>query len=123
MQLHFDTAALTAVDQKIIAALHEHFGGSPAAAAPAKSAPAAAAPKAAAKPAAKAEPEPEPEPEAPAETATSGATMQDAVDAATDMVANGKAGKVKEVLTSLGVKRVSELSEDQIQAFLDAVNA
>jgi hypothetical protein len=121
MQLHFDTAALTAVDQKIIAALHEHFGGSPAAAAPAKSAPAAAAPKAAAKPAAKAEPEPEPE--APAETATSGATMQDAVDAATDMVANGKAGKVKEVLTSLGVKRVSELSEDQIQAFLDAVNA
>lgn len=118
MQLHFDTADLNEIDQKIIAALHAHFGGATAPAPAPAAKPAAAAPKAAKPAATKAA---EPEPEAAAET--SGATMQDAVDAATEMVAGGKAAKVKEVLTELGVKRVSELSEDQIQAFLDAVNA
>lgn len=118
MQLHFDTADLNEIDQKIIAALHAHFGGTTAAPAakPAATTP-AAKPAAAAKPAKVADPEPE------ATASADGPTMQDAVDAATEMVAGGKAAKVKEVLTDLGVKRVSELSEDQIQAFLDAVNA
>jgi hypothetical protein len=56
-------------------------------------------------------------------TSDGGPTLEDAVAAATNLVANGGAAKVKEALASVEAKRVSELSEDKIQAFLDALNA
>lgn len=80
--------------------------------------------------------EPEPEPDAqpappppatptptpvPSETGT-GATMADAVALATKVVNRGATAEVKDVLTSLGVERISELSGDNIQAFVDRVS-
>lgn len=78
---------------------------------PAKKAPAK---KAAAKAAAA---EPEPEPEADGEP-----TLEDAVARATELVGEGRAAEVKGALAQFDVKRVSELSEDQVPAFLEALN-
>jgi hypothetical protein len=62
---------------------------------------------------------PEPDPvveEAPAENG--GATMDDAVKLATELVSAGKANEVKAALTDLGAKRVSELSSGAIDEFI-----
>jgi heme-binding NEAT domain protein len=90
------------------------------------------------------EPEPEPEPEpvkkatatkktAPAKKAEpepeedlvggSAPVMADAVAAATQLVSSGQAAKVKSALAEVGAKRVSEMSDDDIPAFLAALEA
>lgn len=78
-------------------------------------APAKPAPK---KSAAKAKPAPEPEPE---EEASDGPTLEDAVARATELVSEGRAADVKGALQNFGVKRVSELEESQVEAFLEAL--
>lgn len=99
-------------DGEDVAYIQAMLGGGEAeveAPAPAKK----AAPKKAAKPAA----EPEPEPEADGEP-----TLEDAVARATELVGEGRAAEVKGALAQFDVKRVSELSEDQVPAFLEALN-
>lgn len=59
--------------------------------------------------------EAESEPEAP--------TMSDAVAAATVLVSNGGAAKVKAALAVVDVKRVSEMKAEDIPAFLAALEA
>lgn len=55
----------------------------------------------------------------PAETAL---TKKDAVALATKLVSSGKAAEVKKVLTDLGAKRVSELSDEDVPAFIAALS-
>jgi hypothetical protein len=116
MQLHLDTSEISDLDRKIIAALHEHFGGKTAA--PAAKTPIAETEKPAAKntkpAAAKAEAKVE-------DPAADGPTLEDAVAAATALVSKGKAPHVKAALESVGAKRVSELSSDSIADFLAAL--
>lgn len=50
-------------------------------------------------------------------------TMADAVAAATALVSNGGAAKVKEALAEVGAKRVSEMKTEDIPAFLAALEA
>lgn len=50
-------------------------------------------------------------------------TMADAVAAATVLVSEGGAAKVKAALAVVGAKRVSEMKEDDIPAFLEALEA
>lgn len=64
---------------------------------------------------AKAAPEPEPEEE------STGPTLQDAVDRATELVSDGRAADVKGALANFGVKRVSELEESQVAEFIEAL--
>ena len=66
-------------------------------------------------PAKKADPEPEADGDAP--------TMSDAVAVATQLVSSGESTKVKAALAEVGAKRVSEMSEDDIPAFLAALEA
>lgn len=85
--------------------------------------------KAAAKPKAKPEPKdpeptPEPEPVVEAAPARDGEDMRaEAVRRATEMVSSGKAAEVKAALASVGAKKVSELSDDQVGPFLTAILA
>jgi len=74
---------------------------------------------------AKAEPAPEPEPEPEEELIEVGdaPTMSDAVAAATTLVSEGGAAKVKSALAIVGAKRVSEMAEGDIPAFLAALEA
>lgn len=58
----------------------------------------------------------------PADPPAAQPTMNDAVAAATPLISGGKANEVKAVLAELGVKRVSELPEDKLQAFLDGIS-
>lgn len=80
------------------------------------------------------EPEPTPEPAAPAEDETDGATLNDAdapneealkaqaIERATALLATeGGAEAVKAALETVGARRVSALSGDDIRAFLDAL--
>lgn len=80
------------------------------------------------------EPEPTPEPAAPAEDETDGATLNDAdapneealkaqaIERATALLATeGGAEAVKAELETVGARRVSALSGDDIRAFLDAL--
>nr|DAX80498.1 MAG TPA: hypothetical protein [Caudoviricetes sp.] len=90
---------------------------------------------AAKKTAKKADPEPEPTPEpAPVEDETDGATLNDAdapneealkaqaIERATALLATeGGAEAVKAALETVGARRVSALSGDDIRAFLDAL--
>lgn len=75
-----------------------------------------AKPKAAAKPAAA--------PEADEDLLGGGdaPTMDQAVALATSLVGDGQTAKVKAVLTDLGIKKVTELSEDQIAGFIEALS-
>lgn len=52
-----------------------------------------------------------------------GKTAQDAVDAATVAIKNGKTAAVKAALAKAGVKRVSELPESAIDEFVKEVTA
>ena len=94
-----------------------HHTLSLAIAALALTAPAAAVAKA--KPVAKKEPEPVVEDI----VGDKAPTMADAVAAATVLVSNGGAGKVKEALAAVGSKRVSEMRVEDIPAFLAALEA
>lgn len=90
---------------------------------------------AAKKPAKKVDPEPEPTPEpAPAEDETDGATLNDAdapnedalkaqaIERATALLATeGGAEAVKAALETVGARRVSALTGDDVRAFLDAL--
>jgi hypothetical protein len=81
-------------------------------------------------PKAKPAPEPEPEPSAPEEPeeddlvgggdAAPEYTMDDAVARVTSMVGSGKHADAKAALVELGAKRVSELTSEQVQAFMAA---
>lgn len=88
-------------------------------------------------PAAK-KPEPKPEPvvddaadedeenlieEEPAAESDAAPTMQDAIDAATALVAKKKAPVVKAALADFGAARVSQLKDKDIAAFLEALKA
>lgn len=53
---------------------------------------------------------------------TTAATMADAVELATKYVSEGNSAKVKEALTAVGAGRVSELTDDTIQAFVDSLS-
>lgn len=89
--------------------------------APKKTAAKPAAKKAAAKPA----PEPEPEDDEDEDEDIMGGddapTMDDAVARATELVGKGKSAQVKAALAEVGAKRVSDLSDDQVPAFLAAL--
>jgi preprotein translocase subunit SecD len=80
----------------------------------------AAAPKAAPK-VAKPEPAAEEDLVGEAPAAPTGPTKQDAVDKAIAMVNSGGKDQVKAALEAVGVKRVSELKDTQVQAFLDSL--
>lgn len=138
MKIELDTNNLTDLDRELLAVV---LGGSPAAT-PASAPATASVPTPAPAPAKKAAPakaapakveEPTTEPE---ETPTSeeagdtgeedlvggdGPTMSDAVAAATKLVSSGGAAKVKAALAEVGAKRVSEMSDSDIPAFLAAL--
>lgn len=50
------------------------------------------------------------------------ATMDDAIQVATKMVAEGKATGVKTALSELGVKRVSDLKGEDIATFINSLS-
>lgn len=90
--------------------------------------------KPAAKPASKPKPKPEPEPEPTiveepepeveepeVEEPADEYTLDDAISAATRLVSTGKADKVRSVLKGIGGGKVSNLSEEQVQKFMVAV--
>lgn len=62
-------------------------------------------------------------PEAEDENDGDGPTMSDAVAAATRFVSSGKAAQVKAALAEVGAKRVSEMDEGDIPAFMAALEA
>lgn len=55
-------------------------------------------------------------------TELAGATMDDAVKIATDLVANGKAAEVKAALAQFDVDRVSKLDPSSIPGFIAALS-
>ena len=69
-------------------------------------------------------PKPEPVKEEPAEDLISGGPdlREQAVQKATELVTSGKSATVREALGTLGAKRVSDLADDQLEAFLAAVS-
>lgn len=119
MQITIDTNNLSELDIAMLAFLAGNTEEAedevePEAPAPAK----AATKKAAAKP----KPEPAPEPEEDL-VGGDGPTMQDAVAAATKLVSEGGAATVKTALAAVGAKRVSEMAEADIPAFMEALEA
>lgn len=119
---------LSTLDLALIGTL---IGNGPVATPLPESTPTKAEAKAPAKKATPAKPAPEPEPETVeadeedllggTEPEADAPTMADAVAAATKLVSSQKGSVVKAALTDLGVKRVSELKDDQIAAFLAAL--
>lgn len=77
----------------------------------------APAPAAKTKTKAKAAPEPDPEPEP-----EDGVTLEQCVERAQELVAEGRSADVKGALANFEVKRVSELDEAQYEEFLAALN-
>lgn len=57
------------------------------------------------------------------EKPSDGPTMEDAVAAATKFISKGEKEKVRAVLKSVGVEKVSELSEENIADFLAGLSA
>lgn len=127
MQIIIDTANLSELDINMLAFLAEN--GEVAETEEAEETPAPApAKKTAAKKTAAKKPDPEPEAEEeadePEETEAEdddAPTMSDAVAAATQLVSSGQAAKVKEALATVGAKRVSEIEEKDIAAFMAAL--
>lgn len=108
MQITIDTANLSELDYQVLALL----GG--VATGPADEAETRTAPKTTSKPkATKAE-------EPPAED--TGPDISVAVAKATELVSAGETARVKDALKQIGVSRVSELTEDQVQTFLDLLD-
>lgn len=91
---------------------------------PAKASTPAPAKKAAA---AKPKPAPEPEPEEAEEdedlTGGGEVTIADAVAKATEFINAGRQAEIKTTLTDIGVAKVGQLKGDQIQEFIDALDA
>lgn len=112
MQLIIDTEKFTGTDLVLLKALIAEHSDAPAKAA-APAAKKAAAPKA----------KPEPEPEAEDEDLLGGdaPTKKDALAAASKLVADGKSATVKAAIEAVGIKRVSEISDEQVPAFLEAL--
>lgn len=110
MQITIDTNNLSELDINMLAFL---AGGTEETEAEPDEAP---APVKAAKKAAKVAPEPEED-----LVGGDGPTMADAVAAATVLVSEGGAAKVKAALATVGAKRVSEMDEGDIPAFLAAL--
>jgi hypothetical protein len=119
MQIMFDTD--NNKDVEMLAALVSVLGGPGVTRTQVKTPPRSGKSTTAEK-AAAAAPEPDPvvEEEAPAEDG--GATMDDAVKLATELVSAGKAAEVKAALTDLGAKRVSELSGGAIGEFISRLS-
>lgn len=73
--------------------------------------------------------EPEPEPSEDAESADedllgdSAPTLDDAIDRATALVAEGKGKIIKAALAAVGAEKVREMDDSQVPAFLAAVEA
>lgn len=66
---------------------------------------------------------PAPEPDAPQDDSSDvEATLEVAVARATELVASGKAAEVKAALKAAGARRVSELKNDQVSVFLEALS-
>lgn len=135
MNITFDTNNLSELDTAILSLLVGREANI-AAATPAKAATPATPAKAAAPAPAKKAAAPAAPKEEPAEVPTSEEagdtgeedllggqpTMADAVAAATQLVSSGGAAKVKAALATVGAKRVSEVAETDIAAFLAALN-
>lgn len=130
MQITIDTNNLSELDINMLAFL---AGQEPEAETepdePVEETPAPAK-KAPAKKAAAAKPAPEPEVPSSEEAGDGGdedlvggtaPTMSDAVAAATKLVSSGGSAKVKAALEAVGAKRVSEMAESDIPAFLAAL--
>lgn len=111
MKITIDTDTLSDMDIAMLSFLAEQ--GEPAEEPEPEPAKKAAPAKKATK-AKKADPEPEPEPD----EDDAAPTMSDAVAAATQLVSSGEASKVKAALTAVGAKRVSEMKDEDIPAFL-----
>lgn len=135
MYVSFDTNELTPVDQTILAAIaevelpvktakDEDDAPAPTPAPKPKATPAPAK-KATPAPKPKAAPEPEPEED---EDIVEEPEEADEVDRktvsalATELVSQGKAPKVKQHLTALGVKRVSEVPDSELAGFYAAIS-
>lgn len=142
MYISFDTSDLSDTDRKVLALLAGNSKdtviktAATVADVKAEEPTPAPAPKPApekkAAPAPKPAPAPEPEPvkeeaaEAPEESldealgelATAQYTLEDAITLATKMVSEGNQAAVKEAITSVGAKRVSEMKGDQIAKFI-----
>lgn len=122
--LNIDTEqSLSALDLGVLGVLAGN-GAAPVAAARQAASPTASAPaakKAAATPVAAA-PDPEPEPEVDLLGAdTTAPTLQDAIDAATAVVAAGEPARIKAALDLVGAAKVRELTEEQVAPFLEAL--
>lgn len=118
MFISFNTDELTESDRKALALL-AGVDSAPAPTAKSNPTPAkkAAAPK-------KEEPEaPEPVEEETGDEGDAEYTKKDAVDMATALVSNGEANKVRAALKELGAGKVSELEEDQVVPFIEAISA
>lgn len=127
MQIHIDTDNLSELDITILDfILNEVSEDEADAPAPVETPKTSKTAKAAP---AKAEPTPAAEPEAPAEPEEDllgggdAPTMSDAVAAATALVSSGGAAKVKAALAEVSAKRVSEMKDSDIPAFLAALAA
>lgn len=120
MQITIDTNNLSELDIAMLAFLagqDETAEEEEEAPAPPPAAKKAASKKAAAKP----KPEPVEEEEDLIDGGDDAPTMSDAVAAATQLVSSGESAKVKAALAEVGAKRVSEMAEDDIPAFLAAL--
>ena len=119
MQITIDTHNLTDLDRELLTHL-AHAAPMPARA-PKPKAPAEPERVAAASPVAK-EAGDDPA-DAAAPTVTPAPTMADALAAATQAVSKGDQVKVKAALAGVNSKRVSEMKEEDIPAFLAALSA
>lgn len=133
MQLIINTEDLTDVDKAVLSLL---LGGDTPSAEPEAKPKARAtakavyeaeeeeapAPKASAKKTRKA-PEPEPEEAEEDDEADDDApTRAQAVDRATELISSGKAAQVKAALKSVGASRVSDVADDRIADFMEAMS-
>lgn len=123
VRIHIDNEnGFSEEDKKVISALNDALNGTAAGKSPigeVSAPPATPAKKAVAAPAKKAAAAP-PKDEEPAAGEDLGAT---AVELATAAVAAQKAKEVKALLNDRGVKRVTELPEDELEGFIDEVRA
>ena len=117
MQITFDTDNLSGLDLAVLDILRGGDGAPPVPAT-VKPAPKAEAPVS--QPVAAPVAEAEAPVEEPAED-VSDVTRDDAVAAATKLVSSGKAQVVRDALSNLGVKKVSELPDESLAAFVNAL--
>lgn len=123
--LNIDTAQeLSALDLGVLGVLAGN-GAAPVAAARQAASPTASAPaakKAAAAPPKAAEPvAAEAEVDLLGDDPAAGPTLQDAIDAATAVVAAGEPARIKAALDLVGAAKVRELTEEQVAPFLEAL--